>query len=352
MALLSALDGWMGQVDEGTVVGALLIDLSKAFDTLPHHHLLSELLQIGCGQKAMSWFTSYLTDREQRVTQGSLLSDWKQVSRGVPQGSSISPLLFNIFVGRLPAAVQSNTLQFADDVTHSEADVCPLKVISKLTESFELTKTFCDNHELAINTAKTQFILFKSPSKKLNSDLSITLDGCSIIPSEHVKLLGVTLDHHFTFSVHIDNTVKKARGVLGAIARAAPNLPTSLLRLAYISLVRSLLEYASATFVSASATQLNKLEVVQKMASRIICQVPRLTHSAPLLDSLHLESLGKRREDHVIKLVDDILNGRTHPALLRMFWKDNTGVIINDNQARIGIGRRRFSIFAKNIVNV
>ena len=166
-----------------------------------------------------------------------------------------------------------------------------------------------------------------------------------------MKLLGVTLDRHFTFGAHIDETVKKARGVLGSIARAAPHLPRELLKMAYTALIRSLLEYASTAFASASKTQLQKLETMQKMASRVICKAPRNTHSAPLLETLKLDSLQDRRQDHIVRLVDSILAGDTHPALLDMFQQATDGSAVNDQTARIGIGRRRFSIFAKETYN-
>ena len=69
-ALIAATDAWMGEIDQGKVVGALLLDLSKAFDTVPHQQLLGDLLEIGCGQLATNWFNSYLNGREQRVTRG------------------------------------------------------------------------------------------------------------------------------------------------------------------------------------------------------------------------------------------------------------------------------------------
>ena len=79
-------------------------------------------------------------------------------------------------------------MQFADDVTNSVSGNREEEVIARLTESFLQTKTFCEDHDLIINTAKTQFIVFKSPSRKLQSDLSITLDGCTISSSDSVKL--------------------------------------------------------------------------------------------------------------------------------------------------------------------
>ena len=270
---------------------------------------------------------------------------------GGPQGSCLSPLLFNIFVRNLPRATQSRTIQFADDVTQSEADKDESKVVCRLTDTFHRTKEFCIQRELIINTGKTQFIIFKSPRRKLSSELEIVLDGVSIQPSHHVKLLGMILDRHLTFGDHIDNTVKKCNGVIGMLSRAASHLPRELLRAAYIALGRTHLEYACAAFASASKSQLKKLDVVQKIASRVICRAPRDAHSAPLLEMLHLESLDTRRRAHIGKIVDAALSGNSHPSLTGMFTKDSNGLTTNDHTARIGIGKRRFSIFAKDISN-
>ena len=314
-ALLVALNSWMGEIDEGKLVGALLIDLSKAFDTVPHQRLLDELEQIGCGCSALHLFHSYLSDREQRVKQGSEMTAWRDVTRGVPQGSCLSPLLFNIYVRQLPSNSDSETFQFADDITHSESNKSEIAVTYKLEDAFRATKDFCVEHDLVINTNKTQFIIFKSPNRRLVEGLEILLDDCLIKPSDHVKLLGVTLDQHLTFGAHIESTVKTCNGILGQLRRAAPHMPRELLRAAYISLIRSHLEYCSAAFASASKTQLNKLNIVQKIASRVICRAPRNSHSAPLLDSLQLESLESRRIAHVAKIVRAALKGETHPAL-------------------------------------
>ena len=111
----------------------------------------------------MDWFQSYLQGRTQRVTQRQEVTPWKDVTRGVPQGSCLSPLLFNIFVRELPAASpDSSTVQFADDITNSEADKDIQVVGDRLTKNFLATKEFCDSHGLVINTNKTQLVVFKS----------------------------------------------------------------------------------------------------------------------------------------------------------------------------------------------
>ena len=367
-ALIAATDKWLEEVDEGKVVGALLIDMSKAFDAVPHQRLLEDLLEIGCGQQLGRWFYSYLNGREQRVKNGLEVTEWKSVTRGVPQGSCLSPLLFNIYVRHLPAASNSRTFQFADDVTQSESDRDERQVINRLTDSFLRTKEYCEQRELIINSAKTQFIIFKAPRRKIEQELEIVLDGIAIKPALHVKLLGVTLDRHFTYGEHIEKAGKKARGAIGMLARAAPHLPRELLRLAYIAMARSHLEYASAVFAAASNTQLRKLDVVQRIASRVICRAPRNCHSEPLLAALKLESLGVRREQHVIKLVDAILEGECHPAVGGMFecgeGMGGDGVdggggregtlgenwrVVNTTTARTNIAKKRFSFFAKEL---
>ena len=148
------------------------------------------------------------------------------------------------------------------------------------------------------------------------SGFSITLDDKAIVPSSTVLLLGVTIDQHFTMAAHIDQVVRKCHGLLGMLRRAASYLPPALLTLAYTSLIRSYLEYNSATFATAAPTHLRKLDVIQKIASRVITNSPSQTHSAPLQILLGLDALELRRTNHVVNLVEKIVSGRTHPYFI------------------------------------
>ena len=159
------------------------------------------------------------------------------VSRGFPQGSGISPLLFSIFMRRLPRHCISSTLQFADDTTLAAADPSLTVVAHNLTASFHSIKDFCESHELVINSSKTQLIVFKPVGKRIPDDFNLRLDNCSVQPQKTVKLLGVTLDQHLTFGPHID-------GLLGTLARVTPYLPRQLLKLSYTALIRTHMEYS------------------------------------------------------------------------------------------------------------
>jgi len=96
-------------------------------------------------------------------------TEWRTVSRGFPQGSGLSPLLFNIFVRKLPNLCSSCTFQFADDTTLAEANPTLSAVADNLT-SYYAIKELCDSHDLKINPEKTQMTIFKKPTKSIPED--------------------------------------------------------------------------------------------------------------------------------------------------------------------------------------
>jgi len=320
------------------------VDLSKAFDSVYHPALISDLVQIGCGSSTVRWFQSYLEQRSQRVIQGDDRSIWSEVCRGVPQGSGLSPLLFNLYVRGLPAAcAPSDAMQFADDLTTSKASKNIEDVSSHLSSSYNNIKKFCEERHLVVNPAKTQFIVFKSHMRKLPSDFHITVDNISLQPEEKVKLLGVTLDRHLTMAAHIDSNVKKTQGLVNMLAKASHSLTHDLMRLAYTALIRTHLEDASGVLDMASASQLHKLDLVQKAAVRVIAGVPRLTHSEPLFAQYDIPPLGVRRSDHVLNLIEKILNGKCHPSLRDLFKKTEDSNLLNLGLSpRTGMGKKAF----------
>ena len=133
------------------------------------------------------------------------------------------------------------------------------------------------------------------------------------------------------------------------LARAASGLPTQLLRTAYIALIRSHLEYCSAVWASAANTHLDKLDRVQKKASRIILHAPRDAHSEPLQKALKLESLETRRQKHITNIVSRCISNDCNPALNDMFELSDDGTLLYDTTSRIKVGKRRFENFAGDI---
>ena len=341
----------MRELDEGKYVGVILLDFSKAFDTISHQKLMQILCQLNLSNSVIQLFYNYLSDRYQRVMGKEEVSTWESVSRGVPQGSWLSPLLFSLYVKDLSTSNNADTFQFADDTGHSASAENAEILAMELTESFNHTKKFAEENGLILNAAKTQLIVFKQPSKKLSDSFELLLDSEVVKPTDTVKLLGFTLDRHFTFTQHIQSCVQKAHAALGLLWKAVKWMPREISKMAYTALARSQLEYCCMIFAGASITNQQKLEVVQKIAARIICELPRDTHATPLLEALQLVELRDRRAELMMKMAENILQGNCHvPCLKNLFSLNEQHKIVEQNNRTV-IGKRRFSAIAAGLYN-
>ncbi|KAL9950201.1 hypothetical protein ACROYT_G042672 [Oculina patagonica] len=121
--IIKMIDDWRLALDSKKVTGSIAIDLSKAFDSICHNLLLAKLSAYGVGDAATKFLHSYLSERKQRVKVNGIFSDWLPVYCGVPQGSLLGPLLFNIFINDLNFVVQVSSLRlYADDTTTYASD--------------------------------------------------------------------------------------------------------------------------------------------------------------------------------------------------------------------------------------
>ena len=152
------MDSWIGAIDHGKYVrGGAAAGLVEGIRlrTSPTSNSRTRL-RIGVGSEALVWFTSYLSGRSQRVCCNQEAAQWKPVSRGVPQGSCLSPLLFNIFVRNIPTIAETECAQYADNfrpqITESAVDKDIEVVAEKLTSSFNSVKQFCASKQLVVNT--------------------------------------------------------------------------------------------------------------------------------------------------------------------------------------------------------
>ena len=180
-ALLSIVEQIREAMDCKTYTCGVFIDIEKTFDTVNHDILLSELNYYGLRGVANSWFTSYLFKRHQSVRINGEMSTKREITYGVPQGSILGPLLFLININDMPHAVCKSTIyHFADDANLLYS--CKtLKELRKIMNN-DLKRLYdwlCANR-LSLNTAKTEFTIFRPPRSNCENRITLSHQGVRI----------------------------------------------------------------------------------------------------------------------------------------------------------------------------
>ena len=137
-ALLRLLEHWRSHLCNNDIIGTVLCDLSNAFDTLPHDLLIAKLDAYGFSHSAKKLVFNYLSEIFQRFKVGSKYSSWLEILIGVPQGSVLGPILFNIFMNDIFLFIKSDPCNFADDMSLSAYGKCIENVISALEDELKI----------------------------------------------------------------------------------------------------------------------------------------------------------------------------------------------------------------------
>ena len=156
------LEKWRKALDNGKLAGALLTDLSKAFDCLNHYLMIAKLHAYGFDYNSLDYIYSYLSDRKHRTKVNNSLSSWVPIKSGIPQGSILGPLLFNIYISDIFFFIKETELtNYADDNTPYAINSNIDNFIKSLeNDSFILIKWFYDNY-LMMNADKSHLLVTK-----------------------------------------------------------------------------------------------------------------------------------------------------------------------------------------------
>lgn len=254
-------------VDLNIPVDALFIDFEKAFDKVPHNRLLLKLSQLSLNQLVYNWIQDFLTNRQQFVEANDTPSSLSNVISGVPQGTVLGPLLFLIYINDLPDNISSNIRLFADDcviyrpITNVSDTITLQQDLLKLDE-------WCRKWLMVLNTNKTALISFHRRQNLPTTNYNI--NGSIVSSLSSIKYLGVNISQNLNWSFHVSKIVNNANRALGYLRRNLHLAPPSVKLLAYKTLIRPKLEYASAIWDPFQINLSKSIELIQNRAVRFI----------------------------------------------------------------------------------
>ena len=266
-ALIALLEKWKITLDKRGYAGAVLMDLSKAFDCLNHDLLLAKLNAYGFSREAVTLIRSYLKNRWQRTKINTSFSSWTELLLGVPQGSVLGPLLFNIYINDLFwVNEETDVCNFADDTTLHACDMDLNNVIRMLEHDSLLAIEWFEANYMKLNADKCHLLVaghkYECVCAKIGNE--------TIWESNAEKLLGITIDRNLKFELHVTSICKKAQRKLTAIARYSKLLSFGKLRILLKSFVESQFGYSPLIWMFHDRSVNLKINRLQERALRLL----------------------------------------------------------------------------------
>ncbi len=337
-ALIKTIDKWNVDIDNGNYIGAVFIDLSKAFDMVNHKILINKLSAIGVQGVECKWFKSYLSDRTQCVSINGAKSNPCNIISGVPQGSILGPLLFLLFINDMPEYVKHSTVDmYADDtliyVSHTDVNV----IEKCLNEDLESIAKWLDNNHMKANVSKTKVMLLGTPNKisKVNQ-INIVMNGTDVENVKSFKYLGITIDANLKWNEQVNNICRKVCNSLGIMRRIKPFVPRKSLITIYNTMILPHIDYAIIIWSNCSVSSIDKIQKLQNAAMRIILGVPFRTHVNDMLRELEFMDIRSRILYSTGCMMFKVLNNTAPRYLIDRFSAINDIHSICTRQSKAG----------------
>ena len=227
LAALELVDRITHELDVGNTQINIYIDLSKAVDTLDHHILISTLQHYDIKGAALQLLISYLSNRKQFVQYGDTLSQKTDILMGVPQGSTLGPILFIIYINDMAHSSELfQFIHFADDITSLNNEDTRNE---SLNHELKKIHNWLKANKLSLNINKTKAMVFHMPPKRIQLH-SLKIAGEDIAFVDNFNFLGIIINKHLNWTSHVDMLTAKLSKTIGILNTLKHILPINIMR--------------------------------------------------------------------------------------------------------------------------
>ena len=303
------------RLDKNPYVGAVFLDLKRAFDTVNHHVLLTKLSHFNFSSDTITWFKSYLSNRKQCVVINSVKSPYVSNPVGVPQGSILGPLLFSLYINDLPdVCPECNVQMYADDAVIFIHGKSVELITASLTCALDKVQIWLSTNCLLLNVKKTVCMLFsKRPVKIERSNVFSMGEELELV--SHFRYLGVILDSNLTFKKHIKKVTCTINFNLKNFRQIRPYLTTEAAKTYLHCMILSHIEYCFTNWSFAGTTVIKPIEQLFKKAIKVFDKKPNSYHHCVILEKYNLLNFDNFRKFKSACFVYKCLNDLAPPPL-------------------------------------
>ena len=300
----------------------VFIDLRKAFDTIDHELLISKLSRYGFRGMMSDYLKSYLQHRQQFIDFNGTNSDKIICNLGVPQGSILGPLFFNIYINDLDYYINDvDIVKYADDTVLSQLN-SSLELLSEHMQScLDKLTLWCNFNKLALNGTKTKFMIFTN-NPYVSPQLNV--EQAQIEEVSLFKYLGISFDSSLKFNPHYEHLAIKLSRFAGITRRLAGYFDKKTARIFYFSSIYSIISYGILVWGGGRLAHSQRGQRLQALQDRIVKNLfsqfcPNYTSTSEIYFSFSLLKLCDIYNLRVAATMYDILKNNKYPEFLNHF---------------------------------